>query len=145
MPYITVGQEKTCKTLIYLLRRSGNRATRCTSDSWISTGMDIPGRSRSLVLLNEGYWVITYAVDLATPSPTPPQDYDTFAADLNTLMTSLTCKIPCVSCFSLGQVKLRTLHTRTVQKAVLMAPVPPFLLKTNDNPEGVDQSVPMAL
>jgi non-heme chloroperoxidase len=28
-----------------------------------------------------------------------------------------------------------------VQKAVLMAPVPPFLLKTNDNSEGVDQSV----
>jgi len=28
-----------------------------------------------------------------------------------------------------------------VQKAVLMAPCPPFLLKTDDNPEGVDQSV----
>jgi non-heme chloroperoxidase len=28
-----------------------------------------------------------------------------------------------------------------VQKAVLMAPAPPFLLRTDDNPEGVDQSV----
>jgi non-heme chloroperoxidase len=28
-----------------------------------------------------------------------------------------------------------------VSKAVLMAPVPPFLLKTDDNPEGVDRSV----
>ncbi len=31
--------------------------------------------------------------------------------------------------------------SKRVQKAVLMAPVPPFLLKTADNPEGVDQSV----
>lgn len=28
-----------------------------------------------------------------------------------------------------------------VQKAVLLTPVPPFLLKTDDNPEGVDYRV----
>jgi non-heme chloroperoxidase len=31
--------------------------------------------------------------------------------------------------------------SRRVRAAVLVAPLPPFLLKTNDNPEGIDRSV----
>ncbi|TDD35009.1 alpha/beta fold hydrolase [Saccharopolyspora elongata] len=36
---------------------------------------------------------------------------------------------------------LGTYGSQRVRKAVLLASVPPFLLKTDDNPEGVDQSV----
>jgi len=36
---------------------------------------------------------------------------------------------------------LSTYGSERVKKAVFIAPIPPFLLKTTDNPEGVDQSV----
>jgi len=99
--------------------------------------MDFNGHSflGSLSAAECGYRVITY--DRSNSSqPSSGYDYDTFAADLNTLMTSLTCKIPCWL-FQWGQVKLRAtwqVWLRTVQKGA-NGLVPPFLLKTNDNPE----------
>jgi non-heme chloroperoxidase len=72
-------------------------------------------------------------------------DYDTFAADLNTLMTKLDLRDAVLVGFSMGTGEvtryLSKYGSERVQKAVLMAPVPPFLLKTDDNPEGVPQSV----
>jgi len=97
------------------------------------------------VLLNAGYRVITY--DRRgfgnSSQPSSGYDYDTFAADLNTPMTKRLAKYR-VGWLQWGQVKSRAILASMAQngaKAVLMAPVPPILLKTNDNPEGVDQSV----
>jgi non-heme chloroperoxidase len=70
---------------------------------------------------------------------------DTFAADLNVLMTKLDLHDAVLVGFSMGTGEvtryLGKYGSERVQKAVLMAPVPPFLLKTDDNSEGVDQSV----
>jgi len=48
----------------------------------------IPGK-QVLVLLNAGYRVITYDRRGFGNNPSSGYDYDTFAADLNTLMTKL--------------------------------------------------------
>ncbi len=99
------------------------------------------------VLLEAGYRVITYDRRGFGNSSQPSfgYDYDTFAADLNTLMTELDLRDTVLVGFSMGTGEvtryLGKYGSERVSKAVLMAPVPPFLLKTDDNPEGVDRSV----
>ncbi|MBW4641411.1 MAG: alpha/beta hydrolase, partial [Gloeocapsa sp. UFS-A4-WI-NPMV-4B04] len=64
---------------------------------------------------------------------------------MNTLMTKLDLHDAVLAGFSMGTGEvtryLGKYGSERVQKAMVMAPVPPFLLKTDDNPEGVDQSV----
>src|SRR5690606_4680236 len=72
-------------------------------------------------------------------------DYDTFAADLNDLITQLDLRDVVLAGFSMGggEVARYLGHygSSRVAKAMLLGAVPPFLLKTSDNPEGVDHSV----
>jgi non-heme chloroperoxidase len=99
------------------------------------------------VLLEAGYRVITY--DRRgfgnSSQPTVGYDYDTFTADLNALIEHLDLNDIVLVGFSMGTGEvtryLSTYGSARVSKAVLMGAVPPFLLKTDDNPEGVDQSV----
>jgi non-heme chloroperoxidase len=99
------------------------------------------------VLLEAGYRVITYDRRGFGNSSQPSfgYDYDTFAADLNRLMTELDLRDTVLVGFSMGTGEvtryLGKYGSERVSKAVLMAPVPPFLLKTDDNPEGVDLRV----
>jgi non-heme chloroperoxidase len=77
--------------------------------------------------------------------PTVGYDYDTFTQDLNTLMTKLDLRDVTLVGFSMGTGEvtryLGTYGSDRVRKAALLGPIPPFLLKTDDNPEGVDKSV----
>lgn len=77
--------------------------------------------------------------------PTGGYDYDTFAADLNDLMTQLDLRDAVLAGFSMGGGEvaryLGRYGSERVSKAMLLGAVPPFLLKTPDNPEGVDKSV----
>jgi non-heme chloroperoxidase len=99
------------------------------------------------VLLDKGYRVITYDRRGFGNSSQPSfgYDYDTFAEDLNTLIAKLDLRDVVLVGFSMGTGEvtryLGKYGSDRVSKAVLMAPVPPFLLKTDDNPEGVDRSV----
>jgi non-heme chloroperoxidase len=72
-------------------------------------------------------------------------DYDTLAADLNTLLNTLDLEKVTLVGFSMGAgevVRYATNHgTERIAKVVLISPVTPFLLKTNNNPDGVDRSV----
>ncbi len=72
-------------------------------------------------------------------------DYDTFASDLNDLITHLDLKDVVLAGFSMGGGEVARYMGRygsgRVSKAILLGAVPPFLLKTADNPEGVDKSV----
>ena len=72
-------------------------------------------------------------------------DYDTFAADLHTLIEHLDLREMVLAGFSMGTGEvtryLGSYGSGRVSKAVLMGAIPPFLLKTADNPDGVDQSV----
>ncbi|MGW2935482.1 alpha/beta fold hydrolase [Streptomyces sp. NPDC001156] len=104
-------------------------------------------KKQERVLLEAGYRVITY--DRRgfgrSSQPTVGYDYDTFAADLNTLLDHLDLTDLSLVGFSMGTGEvtryLGTYGSRRVRKAVLMGAIPPFLLKTDENPEGVDQSV----
>ena len=74
--------------------------------------------------------------------PTTGYDYDTFAADLNALLEQLDVSDIVLAGFSMGTGEvtryLGTYGSERVEKAVLFGAIPPFLLKTDDNPEGVD-------
>jgi pimeloyl-ACP methyl ester carboxylesterase len=76
--------------------------------------------------------------------PTTGYDYDTFTEDLHRLVTKLDLRDFGLVGFSMGGGEvaryLGTHGSERVSRAVFMAAIPPFLLKTADNPEGVDAS-----
>jgi len=100
-----------------------------------------------VALLKAGYRTITYDRRGFGKSsqPTSGYDYDTFAADLGKIMTELDLRDVALVGHSMGTGEvtryLGTVGSDRVRTAVLIAPIPPFLLKTADNPEGVDRSV----
>jgi non-heme chloroperoxidase len=113
-------------------------------------GFPLSGRSwekQTTALLAAGYRVITYDRRGFGESSQPSvgYDYDTFAADLDTLMTALDLRDTVLVGFSMGTGEvtryLANFGSERVSKAALLGVVPPFLLKTDDNPEGVDGSV----
>jgi muconolactone delta-isomerase len=77
--------------------------------------------------------------------PTIGYDYDTFAADLKALLEHLDLTDVVLVGFSMGTGEvtryLGTYGSKRVRKAALLGTIPPFLLKTADNPEGVDGQV----
>jgi non-heme chloroperoxidase len=77
--------------------------------------------------------------------PAVGYDYDTFAADLNMLLEHLAVSDVALVGFSMGTGEvtryLGTYGSGRVRKAVLLGAIPPFLLKTADNPAGVDGEV----
>lgn len=77
--------------------------------------------------------------------PTFGYDYDTFAKGLHSIMTELDLRDATLVGFSMGGGEvaryLGTYRSERVSNAVFMAAIPPFLLKTPDNPTGVDGSV----
>jgi non-heme chloroperoxidase len=99
------------------------------------------------VLLGAGYRVIRY--DRRgfgrSSQPTVGYDYDTFAADLNTLIEALDLRDAVLVGFSMGTGEVTRYLSRygsgRVTKAALIGAIPPFLLKRDDNPEGVDAQV----
>jgi len=98
-------------------------------------------------LLASGHRVISY--DRRgfgrSSQPTVGYDYDTFAADLNVLLEHLDLNDVVLVGFSMGTGEvtryLGTYGSNRVRKAALLGTIPPFLLKTDDNPEGVDGHV----
>jgi non-heme chloroperoxidase len=99
------------------------------------------------VLLDAGHRVITYdrrGFGKST-QPTTGYNYDTFAEDLQKLITQLELRDFALVGFSMGGGEvaryLGKYGSQGVSKAVIISGVPPFLLKTPDNPEGLDSSV----
>ena len=77
--------------------------------------------------------------------PAGGYDYDTFASDLNDLMTHLDLRDAVLAGFSMGGGEVARYLGRygsdRVAKAMLLGAVPPYLLKTAGNPAGVDKGV----
>jgi non-heme chloroperoxidase len=98
-------------------------------------------------LLANGYRVISY--DRRgfgrSSQPTVGYDYDTFAADLNSLLEHLDLSDTVLVGFSMGTGEvtryLGSYGSARVRKAALLGAIPPYLRKTEDNPEGVDGEV----
>ena len=76
----------------------------------------------------------------ASSQPWTGYDYNTFAADLHTLLTHLDLKDATLVGFSMGGGEvaryLGTYGSTRIARAVFAAAVPPFLYKSDDNPEG---------
>jgi non-heme chloroperoxidase len=144
MAKITVGQENSDDIEIYYEDHGTGQPVV------LIHGYPLNGHSwekQQHVLLEAGYRVITYDRRGFGQSsqPTVGYDYDTFAADLNALLIhlGLTDVVLCGFSMGTGEVTryIGTYGSGKVAKAVLMGAIPPFLLKTPDNPDGVDQSV----
>ena len=113
-------------------------------------GYPLNGRSwekQSAALLDAGYRVITYdrrGFGLSS-QPTTGYDYDTFAADLNTVLETLDVRDAVLVGFSMGTGEvaryLSTYGSERVAKAAFLASLEPFLLQTDDNAPGVPASV----
>jgi non-heme chloroperoxidase len=99
------------------------------------------------VLLEAGYRVITYDRRGFGQSSQPVvgYDYDTFAADLAALLEHLDLRDVVLVGHSMGTGEvtryLSAYGSVQVAKGVLVLPIPPFLLQTSDNPDGVPQSL----
>jgi non-heme chloroperoxidase len=144
MPFVTVGQENSGNIDIYYEDHGSGRPVV------LIHGFPLNGHSweKQLgALLNASHRVITYDRRGFGDSsqPTVGYDYDTFTADLNTLIETLDLRDATLVGFSMGTGEvtryLGTHGSDRLRSAVLLAPVPPYLLKADDNPEGVDKSV----
>ncbi|MFC9084305.1 alpha/beta fold hydrolase, partial [Streptomyces sp. NPDC057062] len=144
MPFITVGQENsTTIDLYYEDHGTGQPVV-------LIHGYPLDGHSwekQTAALIAAGYRVITYDRRGFGQSsqPTTGYDYDTFAADLNTVMETLDLRDAVLVGFSMGTGEvgryLGTYGSERVAKAAFLASLEPYLLKTDDNPTGVDGSV----
>ncbi len=77
--------------------------------------------------------------------PTGGFDYDTFASDLNDLITHLDLEGVTLAGFSMGGGEVARYIGRygegRIARAMLLGAVPPFLLQTADNPDAADKAV----
>ncbi len=144
MPQLKVGVENSADIEVHYEDHGSGRPIV------LIHGYPLDGNSwerQERVLLAQGYRVITY--DRRgfgrSSQPTVGYDYDTFAADLNTLLEHLNLNGIVLGGFSMGTGEvtryLGKYGSSRVRKAALFGVIPPFLLKTADNPEGVDKSV----
>lgn len=144
MPYVNVGNENSGTIdLYYEDHGSGDPVI-------LIHGYPLSGASwekQIPVLLAAGHRVITYDRRGFGDSsqPTEGYNYDTFAEDLHKLVTYLKLRDFSLVGFSMGGGEvaryLGKYGSKGVSQAVIISGVPPFLLKTADNPEGVDGAV----
>ena len=144
MPHITVGKENSGDIQLYYEDHgSGDPVV-------LIHGYPLSGASwekQLPVLLEAGHRVITY--DRRgfgrSSQPTTGYNYDTFAEDLHKLVTHLKLRDFALVGFSMGGGEVARYigkyGSKGVSKAVVIGGVPPYLLKTADNPDGVDASV----
>ncbi len=108
-------------------------------------GWPLSGRSWEYqvpTLVDAGHRVVTYDRRGFGNSSQPwdGYDYDTFAADLDALLTHLDLRDATLVGFSMGGGEvvryIGKYGTDRVAKAVLAAAVPPYLYKGDDNPQG---------
>ncbi len=144
MPYVNVGRENSGSIELYYEDHGEGKPVV------LIHGYPLSGTSwekQVPALLQAGRRVITY--DRRgfgrSSQPTTGYDYDTFAEDLKQLVITLELRDFALVGFSMGGGEvaryLGAYGSERVSKAVFISSVPPFLLKTADNPEGVDASV----
>src|ERR1700756_4428163 len=144
MSYVTVGKENSTDIdLYYEDHGSGDPVV-------LIHGYPLSGASwekQLPALLSAGHRVVTY--DRRgfgrSSQPTAGYNYATFAEDLHKLVTKLKLRTFTLVGFSMGGGEVARYigkyGSKGVTKAVIIGGIPPFLLKTNDNADGVDGSV----
>ena len=144
MPYIKVGQENSGSIDLYYEDHGSGRPVVMIH------GYPLSGRAwdkQLPVLMDDGHRVITYDRRGFGKSgqPTTGYDFDTFSADLHVLMETLDLRDVTLVGHSMGTGEVTRYLGRygsaRVAKGVLISPIPPFLLQTSDNPEGLPASL----
>jgi len=144
MPYITVGKENSGEIELYY-EDHGTGTPVVLIHGWPLSGAS--WEKQVPVLLEAGYRVITYDRRGFGRSgrPSSGYTYDTFAEDLNKIMTKLDLKDASLVGFSMGGGEVAryifTFGSRRVRNVAFISAIPPFLLKTEDNLAGVDGTV----
>ena len=144
MPLVTVGTENSGNIELYYEDHGSGQPVV------LIHGYPLSGASwerQVPVLLDAGYRVITYdrrGFGLSS-QPTEGYNYDTFAEDLHKLIAHLELNDFTLVGFSMGGGEIARYFgkygSNGTRKAVFIGAIPPFLLKTNDNPDGLDAAV----
>lgn len=144
MGFIKVGTENTTDIELYYEDHGSGQPVV------LIHGYPLDGASwekQTAALLKAGYRVITYDRRGFGKSSkvTTGYDYDTFAADLNTVLETLDLQNAVLVGFSMGTGEvgryIGTYGEARVAKAVFLGSLEPYLLQTDDNPAGVPSSV----
>jgi len=144
MPFVSVGKENSNSIDLYYEDHGTGKPIV------LIHGYPLSGASwekQIPILLNAGFRVITY--DRRgfgnSSKPTTGYNYDIFAEDLQKLVKHLGLHDFSLVGFSMGGGEIARYFgkygSKGVKKVVFIGAVPPFLLKTQDNPEGVDKSI----
>jgi len=144
MSYVDVGKENSTPIHLYYEDHGSGQPVvlihgyPLSSASWEK---QVPA------LLNAGYRVVAYDRRGFGKSsqPTTGYNYDTFAEDLHHVIAHLRLRNFVLVGFSMGGGEVARYigkyGSKDVAKAVIIGGIPPYLRKTDDNPEGVDGAV----
>jgi len=141
---IKVGQENSTPIELYY-EDHGSGSPVVLIHGWPLSGAS--WEKQTAALLAAGHRVITYDRRGFGKSSQPVvgYNYDTFASDLNTVLTTLNLTGVSLVGFSMGTGEVTRYigkyGTKRVRKAVLIGTLGPYLVKAADNPEGVDAAV----
>ena len=144
MGTITVGRENSTSIDLYY-EDHGSGSPVILIHGWPLNGAS--WEKQTAALLAAGHRVITY--DRRgfgnSSKPATGYNYDTFAADLDAVLTTLDLNDVDLVGFSMGTGEVTRYigkyGTKRVRKAVLIGTLGPYLVKAADNPEGVDKNV----
>jgi pimeloyl-ACP methyl ester carboxylesterase len=141
---VTVGQENSAPIKLHYEDHGSGRPVV------LIHGFPLNGRAwerQERALLAAGFRVITYdrrGFGLSS-QPVTGYEYDTFAADLDKLVTELDLRDAVIAGFSMGGGEvaryLGTYGSARISKAAILSGIPPYLLKTPETPNALDQSV----
>jgi pimeloyl-ACP methyl ester carboxylesterase len=144
MPFVPVGKQNTAQIEIHYEDHGSGQPVV------LIHGFPLNGRAwerQERALLAAGFRVITYDRRGFGQSsqPTTGYDYDTFAADLDKLLTVLDLRDVCLAGHSMGGGEvaryLGKYGSARVRRAAIISGVPPYLLKTPETPNAVPQEV----
>jgi len=143
MPYVTVGRENTGDIRLHY-EDHGSGAPVVLVHGYLADGRS--WEKQEAALLAAGHRVISYdrRGGGASSRPALGYDYDTLATDLHVLLEVLdlrdTVLVGC--CSGTGEVTryLGSFGPRRVRGAALLAPLPPWLPRSEANPDGADPS-----
>src|ERR1700720_566074 len=144
MGMISVGKENSTSIDLYY-EDHGAGSPVVLIHGWPLSGA--AWEKQTVALLKAGHRVITYDRRGFGRSSKPAvgYNYDTFAADLDAVLSALKLTDVSLVGFSMGTGEVTRYigkyGAKRVRKAVLIGTLGPYLVKTADNPEGVDRSV----
>lgn len=144
MPYVTVDKENSGNVDLYYEDHGEGQPVVLVH------GFPLNGASwekQTSALLQSGYRVITYDRRGFGKSsqPSTGYDYDVLSSDLKVLVDTLALRDVVLAGFSMGcgeVIRYLSLYgADRVQKMALFSPIAPYLLQTDDNPEGVPAKI----